>query len=142
MTLAPIYADAEGAVIAWAQSFPGLTGRGNPLSAGLHVTEIRSPAEGAVGYVEVVDRSGDDVSDTPRVSVAVLAKSRGVAELAARAYGNALDRLTGYAPTVTTARGERVKIWGAGDVAGPTYSGDVGGEHSYRVDCTFVLTPL
>jgi hypothetical protein len=56
MTLAPIYADAEGAVIAWAQSFPGLTGRGNPLSAGLHVTEIRSPAEGAVGYVEVVDR--------------------------------------------------------------------------------------
>lgn len=141
MTTAPIYADAEGAIIAWASTHPGLTGRGNPLSAGLHITELRSPAEGAVGYVEVLDRSSDDVADTPRVSVAVVAKSRGVAELAARAYANALDKLVGYAPVVTTQRGEAVKIWGAGDVAGPTYSGDFGGEHAYRVDATFVLQP-
>lgn len=142
MTVAPIYADAEGAVIAWAQTHPGLTGRGNPLSAGLHVTEVRSPAVGAVGYVEVLDRSSDDVADTPHISCVIVAKSRGVAEIAARAYGNALDKLVGYAPTVTTARGERVKIWGVGDVTGPAYAGDFGGEHSYRVDATFVLSPV
>lgn len=141
MTSAPVFADAEGALIAWAAGHPYLTGKGNPLAHGLHVTELRSPAEGAVGYVEVLDRSADEVSDSARVSVMIVAKSRGVAELAARVYADAVSKLTGYAPTVTTGRGELVQIWGAGDMAGPAYSGDFGGEHAYRVDATFVLTP-
>jgi hypothetical protein len=141
MTLAPLHADAEGAVIAWAAAHPTLTGRGNPLAAGLHVTEVRSPAEGAVGYIAVIDRSADDVADAPRVSVEILAKHRGVAELAARAYADALDKVATTRPTVTTARGEAVKILAVGDVAGPTYAGDFGGEHAYRVDATFILQP-
>jgi hypothetical protein len=136
------YTDAEGTIVAWASAHPELTGRGNPLAAGLHLNEVRSPGEGAIGYLEIVDRSADDVSDTPRISVVIVSKSRGVAEVAARAYASALDNLIEEAPVVTTSRGDRAKIWGAGDVAGPTYAGDFGGEHAYRVDATFVLTPL
>jgi hypothetical protein len=141
VTTGAIYADAEGAVVAWATTHPTLTGAGNPLAAGLHLTEIRSPAEGAVGYLEVVDRSADDVSDTPRLSAVIVSKSRGVAEAAARAYAEALDDLVRTRPTVTTSRGEAVRIYAVGDVAGPSFAGDFGGEVAYRVDATFVLQP-
>lgn len=141
MTLAPIYADAEGAIAAWAAHNPTLTGRGNPLAAGLHMTEVRSPSEGAIGYLEILDRTADEVADLPRVSAVIVAKSRGVAEVAARAYAHALDDLVRDRPLVTTARGEQVLIWAAGDVLGPTYAGDFGSEHAYRVDATFVLQP-
>lgn len=141
MTLAPIYADAEGAAAAWANGVAALTGQGNPVSAGFHLNDVRSPSQGAVGYIQVVGRAGDDVADLPRVSFLVLAKSRGVAETAARATANALERLTQTRPTVTTARGDVVRVQGADAVTGPAYTGDVGGEHEYRVDATLVLQP-
>lgn len=139
--MTPVYADAEGAVLAWAAAHPTLTGRGNPLAAGLHVTEIRSPAEGAIGYVEVVRRTADDVADLPVVSAVIAAKSRGVAETAARAYADALYVLVSAPATVTTSRGDAVKMYAAGGIAGPTYSGSYGGEHAYRVDATLVIQP-
>lgn len=142
MTAAPIYADVEGAVLAWAASVPSLTGAGNPVAAGMHVSpQVRSPSEGAVGYVEVVDRSTDDAGDSCRVSAVFLSRRRGPAEAAARAYANALPRITGVAPVVVTGRGDAVKIWVAGDAAGPTFAGDLGGEVAYRVDATFVVAP-
>lgn len=143
MGLAPVYADVEGAVVAWATGLaPHLVGTGNPVAAGFHLAEVRSPSEGAVAYLEVVDRSGDDVADSCRVSAVFVSRRRGPAEIAARAYGNALDKLTTYTPTVTTGRGDRVKIYGAGDVAGPTFTGDFGGEVAYRVDATFIVQPV
>jgi hypothetical protein len=141
MTAGPIYADAEGAIVAWATAHPTLTGAGNPLAAGLHMNEVRSPAEGAIGYLEILDRSADDVADLPRVSAVIASKSRGVAEAAARAYADALQGLVRTRPLVTTSRGEHVAIQAAGDIAGPSYGGDFGGEHAYRVDATFVLQP-
>lgn len=143
MTLAPIYADAEGALLAWAVAHPTLTGRGNPLAAGLHINEVRSPAEGAIGYFEVsADRSTDDVADVPRVSFEIRSRSRSVAERAARGLAEALAALTTAPPTVTTVRGDRVRILGAGDVTGPIYAGDLSGEHAYRLDATIPMLPL
>lgn len=142
MTLAPLRADAEGALMAWAASHPTLTGRGHPLAAGLHVHEVRSPAEGAVGYLEVLDRGADEDADRPRVAFEIRSKVRGVAETGARALAAELDGIVRDGPVVTTSRGERVKLWAAGDITGPTYAGDFSGEHGYRLDATLALAPL
>jgi hypothetical protein len=141
VTLANVYADAEGALIAWAAADNTLTGRGNPIAAGLHITDVHSPAEGAIGYVEVLSRTTDDVADMARVSVTVMARKRGVAEAGARAFAERLHRIVRTAPTVTTSRGDRVKLWAAGDIAGPAFAGEFGGEVGYRVDATLALQP-
>jgi hypothetical protein len=44
-------------------------------------------------------------------------------------------------PIYADAEGAHVAIQAAGDIAGPSYGGDFGGEHAYRVDATFVLQP-
>jgi hypothetical protein len=132
--------DVEGALLAWATTHPTLTGTGNPIAAGIHLHEIRSPSAGAVGYVEVsAGRAPDEGVDVPRVSFEVRARNRATAEAGARALAVALDDLVRTRPTVTTSRAERVRLFAAGDLTGPLYVGDLTGEHAYRVDATIPM---
>jgi hypothetical protein len=141
VSLARTYADVEGALVAWAKTRPGLTGAGHPLAAGVHLTQVRSPAEGAIAYVEVIDRASDDVADVARVSFTVAAKKRATAELGARSLADELDNMADYRPVVTTSNGEDVALFGAGGILGPAFGGDFGGEVFYRVDADVVAQP-
>lgn len=141
--------DIEGAVRVWVNAYPGLVGPANPLTNGVHLQAPRSSSRGTVAQVSVVSRTPDDTTDEARLSFAVRAvgSERGateVAEYAARALAYALDALTRTGPqgvVVTTRRAEQVRLICAGELAGPTKTGDVGGEVTYSVDATFRAQP-
>lgn len=135
------YTDVEGGVVAWARGLPDLTGRGYPLAAGMHLNVIRSPSEGAAAYVEGLSRNTDDATDDARLSFVVLAANRGTAEWAARALAEALAGMESAPATVTTSRGDRVRLLGVADLAGPTFAGEYTGEVVYRVDGTVRAQP-
>lgn len=135
--------DVAGAVRVYCNTYPGLTGAGNPLASGVHLGRVRSPAKGAVASLRVLTpRELTDISDDARVSFAVTAVgsergARETAEYAARALARALLQLANDGPVdVTTRRGETVRLLVAGDVAGPSEGGDLGGEFTMLVDAT------
>lgn len=135
--------DVEGAVRSWLTGYPGLTGAGGALVAGVHLGQPRSPAKGAVaGMTLVGPRSLSDVSDDARVSFRVQAvgSERGVRELvgsAMRALIRAVLALQDGGRVVQTRRGDWVRLLVAGDTTGPIDGGDYGGEYSQVFDALF-----
>lgn len=138
--------DVEGAVRAYLTGVPGLCGAGNPVRAGFHLGNPRSPSAGVIGGIEVgTPRTVDDTVDTARVTVRLRAVgsedgARGTCETAARATANALNALNGVGAVVTTARGDAVRVVTV-QAGGPAIVGDVGGEVTYAVDATVVCQP-
>jgi hypothetical protein len=139
--------DIEGAMRTYLTSYPGLCGAGNPVLNGVHMGQVRSPSRGAVAQQTLIaPRTTDDTTDDARFTYSVRAVgseqgAREVAEHAARALARALHALDGNNVTVTTRRGEQIKLLVAGSVAGPTSAGDLGGECAYRVDVTVRAQP-
>jgi hypothetical protein len=139
--------DQEGAVLAYLNGYPGLTGPGNPVPNGFHLGKPRSPASGAIGGLQVSGpRTLDDISDTARVQILVKAVgseggARSAAEFGCRKAAEAIRALTGAAVVVTTRRGELVKFLVAGDSQGPTFTGDIGGEATYQFDAALMCQP-
>jgi hypothetical protein len=139
--------DVEGAIRAYITSYPGLTGTGNPLSGGVHLGKPRLPAEGAIGEMQIITpRRLDDIEDTARVSFRVTAvgeqgRAREVAERGCRALVEAIRALDGAPVTVTTRRGDEVKLLFGDDSSGPTFGGESGGSSTYLCDATFSLQP-
>jgi hypothetical protein len=139
--------DVDGAVRAWVNGIPGLTGVGNPLPNGVHFG-ARSPSQGAWAELRgVVTRQPSDVADIPRYSVAVKAvgskQDSGAyyaASRAALALARAVVEKHGVG-VVTTARGDLVRIVGTGDANGPTYLGNEGGEETFLLDFAIVAQP-
>jgi hypothetical protein len=144
-----VYCDGAGAAAVWVNDVSGITGAGGPLENGvsLLVDGPRSPGQGAIATVEeLAGTTADDAMCSCRLSFKVWAVGRGggreKANRAARALAGALaDQLKGNPVTVTTKAGERVTILAASDLAGPSLTGDVGGQSQYRVDATLSLQP-
>lgn len=139
--------DQEGAMLAYLNGYPGLTGPGNPVANGFHLGKVRSPSNGAVGGLQVSGaRTLDDISDTARVQIVVKAVgseagARSAAEYGCRKTAEAVRALSGAPVVVTTRRGELVKLLVAGDSQGPTFTGDVGGEATYTFDAALMCQP-
>ena len=139
--------DVEGAMRAYLQAYPGLTGIGNPITNGIHMADVRSPGQGTIAQQTLLSpRSTDDTSDDARLSYRVRAVgsengTRQVAEYAARRLATALHALSGTEVDVTTKRGDRIRLLVAGNVQGPTWGGDLGGEAHYLVDVTVRAQP-
>lgn len=139
--------DIDGAIRAWVNSIPGLTGAGNPLVNGAHFG-ARSPSQGAWAELRgVVTRQPSDVADIPRYAIAIKAvgskQDSGAyyaASKAALALARAVIEKHGVG-IVTTARGEQVRIIGTGDANGPTYAGNEGGEETWLIDFAIVCQP-
>jgi hypothetical protein len=143
-----VVVDVDGAVRAWVNSRTAtLVGVGKPLPNGLH-HGTRSPGQGAWGEIRgPSSRQLTDVADMPRVSIAVKAVggkvdggAYGAAERAARALALEIGERHGVG-TVTTARGDVIRIIAFGDVQGPVYSGNEGGEETFVVDFVPVMQP-
>lgn len=140
--------DVEGAVRAYVNGFPGLCGAGNPLANGVHIGVGRSPSRGAVAELEVIPPvTVDDTTHDARVTFRVRAVgsesgARLLAGTAARKLLDAVLALSGAEVIVTTAAGEQVRILVAGQSAGPTYGGNLGGEAAYVCDATFRCQPV
>jgi hypothetical protein len=136
--------DVEGAVRVYVNTYPGLTGDGNPLANGVHIGKARSPARGAIAELEAIGpRALTDISDDARVTFRVHAVgsergAREVAEYAARKLAEAVLALSGAQVAVQTRQGEWVRLIVAGRSAGPTFTGDVNGRCTYTFDATFV----
>ena len=139
--------DVEGAMRAYLHAYPGLVGLGNPITNGIHISDVRSPAKGVIVQQTLISpRSTDDTTDDARLSYRVRAVGgerapREVAEYAARRLATALHALSGTEVDVTTKRGERVRLLIAGGIQGPTWGGDLGGEAHYLVDVTVRAQP-
>ena len=134
--------DVRGAVRSYLTAYPGLTGAGNPLAAGVHLGRVRSPSKGAIAGVEVGRRDLSDISDDARLTfrISAVGGEQGPLELvdyAAGALIRAIVALQDGQQVVQTRRGEWVRLLIAGDVAGPTDAGDYGGEISVVVDALF-----
>lgn len=138
--------DASGAVRAYLASYPGLMGPGGAIVSGLHPGKPnpkRSPSAGAIAGMEVTGpRSLSDVSDDFRVLFTVGAVGgeqgpRELVEAAVRALARAVLALQDGQAVVQTRRGEWVRLLVAGDPAGPTEAGDLGGEFSMVLDVLF-----
>jgi hypothetical protein len=139
--------DIEGAMRVYLNGYPGLVGAGNPVTNGVHIAAVRSPSRGViVQQTLITPRTTDDTTDDARLTYQVRAVgseqgAREVAELAARRLATALHALDGNGVTVTTRRGDHIKLIVAGSVAGPTFAGDLGGEVQYRVDVSVRAQP-
>jgi hypothetical protein len=139
--------DVEGAILAYLNAYPGLTGAGNPVANGFHLGKPRSPSTGAIGSLQASGtRTLDDISDTARVQLVVKAVgseggARSAAEYGCRKAAESIRALTGAAVVVTTRRGELVKLLVAGESQGPTFTGDLGGEASYTFDAPVMCQP-
>lgn len=136
-----VIVDIEGAAKAFINGVLGLTGPGMPLAAGAHIGRLRSPSRGAIASVELLSpRTPDDVADTARVSFAVSAVGSGgagrqAARIGCEALARAVLALQGDPVTVQT-QGGPVRLLAASDPQGPTWTGDQGGEATYRLDVT------
>ena len=139
--------DVEGAMRAWINAYPGLCGRGNPLTNGVHIADVRSPSSGAIAQQTLTPGGRiDDITHTARMSWEIRAVgseegARLAAGRAARALAQALLTLSGAAVTVTTKAGELVRILVVDNVQGPAMSGESGGQVRYAVDATVVAQP-
>ena len=139
--------DVEGAVRAYVNAYPGLTGAGNPLPSGVHLRKGRSPSKGAVADMELIPPvTIDDATHTARISFRVRAigsedGARYQAMNACRRLAEAVLALSGLPAVVTTGMGEHVRLIVAGQSAGPTFGGDQGGESTYIFDATFMCQP-
>jgi len=142
--------DAEGLTRAWATTFPGLCGPGNPIPAGVHLTRRRGGNRGTACTVELIgprDVDLEGAGDSARVSFAIYSigsedGARRAAHRGARAVAAACRTMTGSPVAVTSRPGqpdEETAVLGlVHTVSGPLLTGDVGGEITYRVDATFV----
>lgn len=142
------YIDAAGAVRAWVNARPGLCGKGNPLTNGVHLGEVRSSSSGPVASVqEIAPSEADEAVHDARVSFEVRsvgseAGARADGERAARALANAITvGLRGNPATVVLPSGDTVRILCAHSPSGPILSGVIGGEIRYRFDVTFRCQP-
>lgn len=141
------FVNIEGAVLAYLQSYPGLTGPSGALPGGVHMSAPRVPSTGAIGHLDaVVQRRTDDITDTSTLSLAVRAagkeqRAREVAEAGARALATACRALTGSSAVVQTRGGEWVRLLVAGETSGPVFTGESGGEAIYSVTCVFAAMP-
>jgi hypothetical protein len=139
-----VVVDVEGAVRAYVNSLTSLVGPGNPLPNGVHFG-ARSPSAGAWAEMTGVSaRQLDDVADWPRVALAVKAVgssvdggARQASARAAVALARALGEFHGPPVVVTTKAGDLVRVIAVGDVQGPVYSANQGGEETYTVDFVF-----
>jgi hypothetical protein len=139
--------DAEGTFKAWATAYPGLTGTGGAISAGLHQLDARSPAKGAVAQYRVTARTPGDTWDQIRYSVQVRSVggtggALAQASLGARRLVEALSTLAGQPAVVQTALGEWVRIVTSADISGPTLTGVANGQVTYSVDATLCCQPI
>lgn len=140
--------DGAGALRAWVNTRPGLTGKGNPLPNGVHLSEVRAPASGPIAScVEIAPRDVDEAWDDVRLSFAVKSVgseegARRSAEAAARALANAVTTgLRGNPAVVTLPSGDVVRVLIAHSPQGPTMTGNVGGQVTYTFDATFRCQP-
>jgi hypothetical protein len=139
-----VVVDVDGALRAWINAMTSLVGNGNPLANGVH-HGARSPSQGSWAELRgPTTRQLSDVADQPRVALAVKAAGSKVdggayalAERAARSLAKAIGDQYGIG-TVTTARGELVKLISVTDLQGPVYAGEEGGEQTFLVD--FIVT--
>jgi len=141
------YIDAEGAILTYLMTYPGLTGTGNPLARGVIIGKPHVPSTGAIAEMSLISpRRADDTTDDARASFRVHAaggeqRAREVAEYACRHLAMACRALTGTNVIVQTRRGEWVRLLVAGESAGPTFGGEFGGEAVYLFDCLFRAMP-
>lgn len=137
------YVDGAGVGRAVPHAIPGLCGKGNPVTNGVHLSKVRSSSSGVVASAEEIPpRNTSDVADEVRISYSVKAVgseagARAQAEAAARAIANAVTAHDRWPMTVTTQGGDVVRVLWAHTPEGPTFSGDVGGEVTYRFDVTY-----
>ncbi|GAB3250943.1 hypothetical protein [Kineosporia babensis] len=136
--------DAEGVVLSWARSLPGLIGKGRPL-VGVHLSEVRSPQMGAMATLRVsnADVDQDGLGHSAPITFEVRANggqdgARREAQQGARALAVEVRKLTGQPVIVQTHEGS-VKIRCAHTVQGPLFSGQIGGETAYRMSAVFVM---
>lgn len=131
---------AVGAVLAWVNDHPTLTGEGHPLDQGAFRGQVRSPSRGA--YLELYRIDGADAltaeegADQARIAGVIYAGTDEAAEVAAVAYANALCQLTG-----TPAVMGDVLCLVVDDITGPQLidgrAGSSGELYAYQVDANF-----
>ncbi|GLY32133.1 hypothetical protein [Kineosporia sp. NBRC 101731] len=139
--------DAEGVVKAWAQSL-GITGKGKPVAAGIHLGRPRSPQAGAIAGLSVGSSTVDSEGLGHRAGITFEVKAVGgqagarkQALEGATAIAVECRELTG-APVPVEYDGMTVWIRYCENVQGPLFAGDVGGEITYRVSTVFVLSDV
>ncbi|MEV0584105.1 hypothetical protein [Nonomuraea sp. NPDC050310] len=91
---------AVTAVREWVNAQRGtLTGPGTPIPQGAFRQQVRSTADGAYVVLSRVGGTGDLFAERPadraRISASIYAGTDGAAELAAVAYANAVEALSG-----------------------------------------------
>lgn len=140
--------DAEGVVLAWVRALPGLTGKGNPIAAGVHLGKPRSPQSGAIAGLFVgpstVDAGGLGHRAPVTFEVKAIGGQEGARKQASKAgiaLASACRQLQGAPVPVSIDEGT-VWIRFAEEVQGPLHVGDVGGEMTYRVSTAFTLSDI
>lgn len=97
--------DAEGAVKDWLNSRGDLTGKGNAIPLGAHLTRLRSPGKGAYAYLQLVAGARALAAERPvhaaRVSAMLHGTTRETASYAAVAYATALEAMDGVHTVMT-----------------------------------------
>ena len=132
---------AVTAVRAWVNAHATLVGPGRPLAHGAHRTRLRSPGQGAYVLLYRVGGTGDLVAEDPadraRIGGLIYAGTDEAAEVAATAYANAVEALSG----VPAAMGSATCLV-ADDVIGPTLVDESRSDNDqwvYAVDADFYL---
>lgn len=111
-----------------------VTGRGTPLSNGIHLHDGDAPSRGAIGTLAVVVAPADDRFHEATVSILITAAGkaggRKTAVDAATALMRACPTLAGY------SNGDAKVLWVSG-VTGPVPALQSDDRVGYRVDATF-----
>lgn len=97
-----LFIDAKGAVKAWVDTHPTLTGDGKPIRLGAHLRSLGVPNKGT--YIRLTQVGGDrslGFASRSRISASVFGMTEQVVDDAAAAYANALLELERGNTTVT-----------------------------------------
>lgn len=132
---------AVTAVRVWVNAQSALVGPGKPIAQGAFRQQIRSTADGAYLTLSRVGGTGDLFAESPadraRISASIYAGTDEAAELAAVAYTNALEALSGR-PAVMG--GSRCLV--VDNIAGPLLVDNHDNDreqYHYVVDCDVYL---
>lgn len=113
------FCDVRGALRAWGNGLTDLSGLGKPITNGFHLSARDSPG---TGTTVIITRAGGGSQeggmpiDTPACTFAVEGPDAGSTEAAAIALARALQGLSAAPVTVTTGRGDHVRLHLAGNI--------------------------
>lgn len=113
------FCDVRGALRSWGNAHPTLTGIGKPMTNGFHLSVRDSPGPGTSCVITRAgggSQEGGMPIDTPSQQFSVWGPDAGAAEHAALALANALAGISAAPVTVTTSRGELVRLHLASDI--------------------------